>query len=78
MRDRAGPSDETPRCKGNKESKVYDFGGGALETGSVTDKADSWNEDLIWGESGWHDSSCSGHPSEDQVIWCAYEDVEWK
>ena len=28
VRDRAGPSDETPRCKGNKESKVYVFGGG--------------------------------------------------
>lgn len=66
-----------PDIRGTKSQRSMILGG-ALETGSVTDKADSWNEDLIWGESGWHDSSCSGHPSEDQVIWCAYEDVEWK
>ena len=40
---------EMPRYKGTKrkKSKVYGLGPGTLKTGSVADKAVSWNEDLI-------------------------------
>lgn len=31
---------------------------------------------MVYGESGWHNNCCSGHPSEGQVIWYAHEDME--